>query len=222
MVVTAEDPSVRLCYSRFCRDERRHPRKTFEIWLHGPHALGSGAAAKGAATGGRSFVGPEVSSGTEKSIARPEPRASFQPDVGRGGLVTRLWSRVRRVHHSGRSRKLSRKRQNRPCHERSLRDRCSGHSDRGSSKQFRSDSRVVIENSQIDAAAGRYAACSPPAGNEQMSHRDELPERPVDDAAGRDVFDWAVLVVTFALGCTLGWIFFLLWVAVRALRVVLS
>ena len=56
-----------------------------------------------------------------------------------------------------------------------------------------------------------------------MSHRDELgPERPVDAAVGRDVFDWAVLVVTFALGCTLGWIYFLLWVAVRALRVVFS
>jgi hypothetical protein len=93
---------------------------------------------------------------------------------------------------------------------------------------FLSDSRTVIENPQIDAADGRYAACSPPARNEQMSHADELGpayQRRVDAAVATDVrrrrFDWAVLVVTFALGCNLGWIYLLLWGAVRAFQVVL-
>jgi hypothetical protein len=61
-----------------------------------------------------------------------------------------------------------------------------------------------------------------------MSHPDELGpayQRRVDAAVGADVrrrsLDWAVLVVTFALGCTLGWIYFLLWGAVRAFQVVL-
>jgi hypothetical protein len=44
----------------------------------------------------------------------PNLGPAYSLDVGRGGLLTRLWSRVRRVHHSGRSRKFSRKRQNRP------------------------------------------------------------------------------------------------------------
>ena len=33
--------------------------------------------------------------------------------------------------------------------------------------------------------------------------------------------DWAVLVVLFALGCTLGWISLLLWGAVRAFQIAL-
>ena len=37
----------------------------------------------------------------------------------------------------------------------------------------------------------------------------------------RRTFDWAVLVVAFALGCTLAWAYVLLWVAVRAFRTVL-
>jgi hypothetical protein len=62
-----------------------------------------------------------------------------------------------------------------------------------------------------------------------MSHTDELRpvyQRPVDAAVATDAsrrsVDWAVLVVTFALGCTLGWIGLLLWVAVRAFQLVLS
>ena len=61
-----------------------------------------------------------------------------------------------------------------------------------------------------------------------MSHPDELGpayQRRVDAAVATDVrrrsFDWAVLVVTFALGCTLGWIYLLVWGAVRAFQVVL-
>jgi len=33
--------------------------------------------------------------------------------------------------------------------------------------------------------------------------------------------DWAVLVVLFALGCTLAWISLLLWGAVRAIQIAL-
>src|SRR5207302_10585582 len=70
-------------------------------------------------------------------------------------------------------------------------------------------SRAVIENPQIGAVGPKYAACSPLARNEQMSHTDELGpayQSPVDAAIAKDVsrrgLDWAVLVVTFALGCT--------------------
>jgi len=90
------------------------------------------------------------------------------------------------------------------------------------------DSRTVIEIPQIDATHGRYAACSPPAGNEQMSQTDELGsahQRRVDAAVPTDFrrksLDWAVLVVMFAFGCTLGWIALLLWGAVRAFRIAL-
>jgi hypothetical protein len=62
-----------------------------------------------------------------------------------------------------------------------------------------------------------------------MSHADELAsnyESPVEGAAvegiGRRGVDWAVLVVTFALGCTLAWICLLLWVVVRAFQIVLA
>jgi hypothetical protein len=61
-----------------------------------------------------------------------------------------------------------------------------------------------------------------------MSHPDEpgpAYQRRVDAAVATDVrrrsFDWSVLVVTFALGCTLGWIYLLLWGAVRVFQVVL-
>jgi hypothetical protein len=62
-----------------------------------------------------------------------------------------------------------------------------------------------------------------------MSHPDELGpayQRGVDAVVATDVrrrsFDWAVLVVAFALGCTLGWIYLLLWGAVRAFQAVLA
>lgn len=62
-----------------------------------------------------------------------------------------------------------------------------------------------------------------------MSHPDKLGaayQRRVDDAAGTDVrrknLDWALLVVTFALVCTLGWIYLLLWGAVRVFQVIIS
>lgn len=62
-----------------------------------------------------------------------------------------------------------------------------------------------------------------------MSRADELLtrlQRPAEsavakDASGRGV-DWAVLVVVFASGCTLAWIYFLLWVALRVFQVVVS
>jgi hypothetical protein len=87
----------------------------------------------------------------------------------------------------------------------------------------------VIENSQIGAVGGKYAACSPLARNEQMSHTDELGpayQPPLDAAIAKDVsrrgLDWAVLVVTFALGCTLAWIYILFWAAVHAFQIILS
>ena len=62
-----------------------------------------------------------------------------------------------------------------------------------------------------------------------MPHIDELGptyQRPVDAAAAKSVsrrgVDCAVLVVTFALGCTLAWIYVLFWAAVRAFQIVLS
>ena len=62
-----------------------------------------------------------------------------------------------------------------------------------------------------------------------MSHIDELGpayQSPVDPAVARSVsrrgVDWAVLVVTFALGCTFAWIYVLFWAAVRAFEMVLS
>jgi len=49
--------------------------------------------------------------------------------------------------------------------------------------------------------------------------------RRVDAAVPTDLrrksLDWAVLVVLLALGCTLGWIFLLLWGAVRAFQIAL-
>jgi hypothetical protein len=90
-------------------------------------------------------------------------------------------------------------------------------------------SHAVIENSQIAATEENYAACCPLAGIEQMSHIDELGpayQSPVDPAVAKSVrrrgVDWAVLVVTFALGCTFAWIYVLFWAAVRAFRMVLS
>lgn len=38
---------------------------------------------------------------------------------------------------------------------------------------------------------------------------------------GKRRLDWAVLVVLFALGCTLGWVSLLLWGAVRAFQIAL-
>jgi hypothetical protein len=61
-----------------------------------------------------------------------------------------------------------------------------------------------------------------------MSHVDDLGptyQRPADAAVakkiGWSVLDWAVLVITFALGCTLAWIYFLLWLVASALQIVL-
>lgn len=62
-----------------------------------------------------------------------------------------------------------------------------------------------------------------------MSHADELGsnyQRPVDGTAvkgvgGRGV-DWAVLVVAFALGCTLAWICLLSWAVVHVFQIVLA
>lgn len=61
-----------------------------------------------------------------------------------------------------------------------------------------------------------------------MSHVDDLGptyQRPVDAAVAKGIggsgLDWAVLVITFALGCTLAWIYFLLWLAASALQIVL-
>jgi hypothetical protein len=90
-------------------------------------------------------------------------------------------------------------------------------------------SLVVIEHSQIGAIGGKYVACSALVRNEQMSHADELGtpyQRPAEAAVAKDIgrrgLDWAVLVVTFALGCTLAWICLLLWGVVRVFQVVLS
>jgi hypothetical protein len=49
-------------------------------------------------------------------------------------------------------------------------------------------------------------------------------QHPADFAKSlsRKGVDWAVLVVTFALGCTLAWIYVLFWAAVRAFQIVLS
>jgi hypothetical protein len=62
-----------------------------------------------------------------------------------------------------------------------------------------------------------------------MSHADELGsnyQSPVAGTAaegiGRRGVDWAVLVVTFALGCTLAWICLLLWAVVLAFQIVLA
>lgn len=38
---------------------------------------------------------------------------------------------------------------------------------------------------------------------------------------GRKRLDWAVLVVLFAFGCTLGWISLLLWGAMRVFQIAL-
>jgi hypothetical protein len=61
-----------------------------------------------------------------------------------------------------------------------------------------------------------------------MSQTDELgsaQQRRADAAVPTDLrrkrLDWAVLVVMFALGCTLGWISLLLWGAVRAFQIAL-
>jgi hypothetical protein len=62
-----------------------------------------------------------------------------------------------------------------------------------------------------------------------MSHANELGTpypRPVEAAVAKDIsrrnLDWAVLVVIFALGCTLAWICLLLWGVVRVIQVALS
>jgi len=69
---------------------------------------------------------------------------------------------------------------------------------------------------------------SPPKGNEQMPQTEELGsahQRGVDAVVPMDIrrrrLDWAVVVVMFALGCTLGWISLLLWGAVRAFQIAL-
>jgi hypothetical protein len=50
-------------------------------------------------------------------------------------------------------------------------------------------------------------------------------QRGVDAVVPMDIrrrrLDWAVVVVMFALGCTLGWISLLLWGAVRAFQIAL-
>jgi hypothetical protein len=50
--------------------------------------------------------------------------------------------------------------------------------------------------------------------------------RPADAAVAKDIgrrgLDWPVLVVAFALGCTLAWICLLLWGAVRVVQVAFS
>jgi hypothetical protein len=62
-----------------------------------------------------------------------------------------------------------------------------------------------------------------------MSHADELGsnyQRPIDGKAAKGIrrrgVNWAVLVVAFALGCTLVWICFLSWAVVRAFQTVLA
>ena len=62
-----------------------------------------------------------------------------------------------------------------------------------------------------------------------MSHADELGtpyQRPAEAAVAKDIgrrsLDWAVLVIIFAVGCTLAWITLLLWAAMRVFQVVLS
>ena len=62
-----------------------------------------------------------------------------------------------------------------------------------------------------------------------MPHIDELGsthQPPADAAVAKSVsrrgVDWAVLVVTFALGCTLAWIYILFWATVRVFQIVLS
>jgi hypothetical protein len=62
-----------------------------------------------------------------------------------------------------------------------------------------------------------------------MSHADELGSHyrhSIDDriakGIGRRGVDWAVLVVTFAVGCTLAWACFLLWAVARVFQIVLS
>ena len=62
-----------------------------------------------------------------------------------------------------------------------------------------------------------------------MSQIDELGpsyQRPADvavaKAVGRRSFDWAVLVVALALGCTLAWIYVVFWAVVRAFQIALS
>jgi hypothetical protein len=61
-----------------------------------------------------------------------------------------------------------------------------------------------------------------------MSHANELetpyprqPQTGVASDIGNRKLDWAVLVVTFALSCTLAWMYFLLWAVVRVFQVVL-
>jgi len=60
-----------------------------------------------------------------------------------------------------------------------------------------------------------------------MSQIDELASQYRQSAAaaaaktdGRRSFDWAILVVAFALGCTLAWIYLLFWAVVYAFQLV--
>ena len=62
-----------------------------------------------------------------------------------------------------------------------------------------------------------------------MSQADELGpayQDPVDatvaNGISRKSLDWAVVVVTFAFGCTLAWIYLLLWAAVRLVQMTLA
>jgi hypothetical protein len=59
----------------------------------------------------------------------------------------------------------------------------------------------------------------------QTDRLDSAHQRRVDTTVPADLrrrrLDWAVVVIMFALGCTLGWISLLLWGAVRAFQIAL-
>jgi hypothetical protein len=62
-----------------------------------------------------------------------------------------------------------------------------------------------------------------------MSHANELrapSPRPAEAAVAKDIgrrnLDWADIVVTFALCCTVAWICLLLWGVVRVFQIALS
>lgn len=59
----------------------------------------------------------------------------------------------------------------------------------------------------------------------QTDRIDPAHRRHVETAAARRLrrsrLDWAALVVILAVSCTLGWIFLLLWGAVRAFQIAL-
>lgn len=59
----------------------------------------------------------------------------------------------------------------------------------------------------------------------QIDNPGSVASRRADTCAPRELrkrrLDWAVLVVLFAFGCTLGWISLLLWGAMRAFQMAL-